>query len=245
MQRPFRGYIITERIREQPGLNVFMQNVIAIDGPSASGKSTLARMLADRLAIPCVNTGSMFRAVALAAQRAGVAAGDEAAVAKLLPRLRIDYCRNSRGEWDLALDGAFPGEALRTAAVAADASRVAAYPAVREALKTMQRAMAGRQWLVMEGRDIGSVIFPEAAFKYFITASPLERARRRLAQEGERAGGSLEEVAAQIAARDEADRTRAAAPLRAAADAVVIDNSRMSAEAVFNLIYSQVKDAVS
>lgn len=222
-----------------------MQNVIAIDGPSASGKSTLARMLADKLGIACVNTGSMFRAVAFAAFRAGIDPADEAAVSKLLSEIRLEYCRNSRGEWDLALNGEFPGEALRSAAIAAGASKVAACPAVREALKAMQRAMAGRQWLVMEGRDIGSVIFPEARFKYFITASPMERARRRLAQEGDRAGGSLEEVAAEIAARDEADRTRAVAPLRAADDAAVIDNSRMSAEAVFNLIYSQVKDAVS
>lgn len=222
-----------------------MQNVIAIDGPSASGKSTLARMLAHKLGIPCVNTGSMFRAVALAAQRAKIDTADAAAVTKLLSEIRLEYRRSDRGEWDLALNGEFPGEALRTAAVAAGASKVAAYPAVREALKAMQRAMAGRQWLVMEGRDIGSVIFPEARFKYFITASPLERARRRLAQEGDRAGGSLEEVASEIAARDEADRTRAVAPLRAADDAMVIDNSDMSAEEVFNLIYSQVKDAVS
>lgn len=222
-----------------------MQKVIAIDGPSASGKSTLARMLADKFGIACVNTGSMFRAVAFAAKEAGIAPADEKAVCALLPSLRIEYRRTPGGAWDLALDGAFPGEGLRTAEIAAGASKVAAYPAVRETLKTMQRAMAGRQWLVMEGRDIGSVIFPEARFKYFITASPMERARRRLAQEGDRAGGSLEAVAAEITARDEADRTRAVAPLRPAADAVVIDNSDMSVEEVFNLIYSQVKDAVS
>ena len=222
-----------------------MQNVIAIDGPSASGKSTLAHRLAARLNIPCVNTGSMFRAVALAARRAGIDWGDSAAVTQLLSRIRIDYCRNARGEWDLALDGAFPGEALRSTEIAAGASRVAAYPAVREALKTMQRALAGTHWLVMEGRDIGSVIFPEARFKFFVTASPLERARRRLAQEGDKAGGSLEEVAARIAERDEADRTRAVAPLCPAPDAVIVDNTDMDAEAMFNLIYSQVKDAVS
>lgn len=222
-----------------------MQKVIAIDGPSASGKSTLARNLAARFQIPYINTGSMFRAVALAAQRRGVDRQDAAGLEAMLKELDIDYRRNAAGDWELALDGEFPGEALRTADIAAGASLVATVPAVREALKAMQRKMAGSQWLVMEGRDIGSVIFPDAAFKFFITASPQERARRRLAQEGGRAGSSLEEVAAAIAQRDETDRTRAVAPLRAAPDAETVDNSDMSAEELFNHIYRKVKHAVS
>lgn len=222
-----------------------MQKVIAIDGPSASGKSTLARNLAARFHIPYVNTGSMFRAVALAARRRGVDWRDAAALERMLPELAIAYRRNASGDWELSLDGEFPGEALRTAEIASGASLVATVPAVREALKLMQRNMAGDQWLVMEGRDIGSVIFPDAAFKFFITASPLERARRRLAQEGDRAGGSLEEVAAAIAERDETDRNRAVAPLRPAPDAETVDNSDMSAEELFNHIYRKVKHAVS
>ena len=221
-----------------------MDKVIAIDGPSASGKSTLARNLSESLHIPYINTGSMFRATALAAQKRNIAWDDEKALQDMLRTVTMEYKVNSNGEFELFCDGEFPGEALRSAEIAAGASKVGTCPAVREELKNQQRRMSAIGWIVMEGRDIGTVIFPDAEFKFFITASPLERARRRLAQEGDKAGGTLEEVAAAIAARDEQDSNRAVAPLKPAADAELVDNSNMTLEETFNYIYNKVKDAV-
>ena len=221
-----------------------MEKVIAIDGPSASGKSSLARMLAEKLRIPYINTGSMFRAAAWAASKRQIAWDDEKALENMLENLIMEYRTNANGEYELFCDGEFPGEKLRTAEIAAGASKVGTLPAVRSALKNMQQKMSILGYLVMEGRDIGTVIFPQAQFKFFVTASPLERARRRLAQEGEKAGGTLEEVAAAIAERDKQDSSRAVAPLRAAADAELIDNSNMSLEETFNYIYNKVKDAI-
>ena len=221
-----------------------MDKVIAIDGPSASGKSTLARNLSEALHIPYINTGSMFRATAWAAAQRNIAWDDEKALAEMLKNLVMEYRTNDKGDFELFCDNTFPGEALRSTEVAAGASKVGTLPAVRSELKRLQQNMSSIGWIVMEGRDIGTVIFPEAQFKFFITASPLERARRRLAQEGEKAGGSLEEVAAAIAARDLQDSTRATAPLKPAADAELVDNSNMTYEETFNYIYNKVKDAV-
>ena len=221
-----------------------MDKVIAIDGPSASGKSSLAKMLSEKLRIPYINTGSMFRAAAFAAQQKNISWENESDLADMLEKLNMEYKLNSDGEFDLCIDGTFPAEALRSSEIAAGASKVATYPAVRHALKLQQQKMKNLGWLVMEGRDIGTVIFPEAQFKFFITASPLERARRRLAQEGDKAGGSLEEVAAAIAARDEQDSNRPVAPLRPAEDAELLDNSSMTLDETFNYIYSKVKNAV-
>ena len=169
-----------------------MDKVIAIDGPSASGKSTLARNLSEALHIPYINTGSMFRATAWAAAQRNIAWDDEKALAEMLKNLVMEYRTNDKGDFELFCDNTFPGEALRSTEVAAGASKVGTLPAVRSELKRLQQNMSSIGWIVMEGRDIGTVIFPEAQFKFFITASPLERARRRLAQEGEKAGGSLQ-----------------------------------------------------
>ncbi len=221
-----------------------MDKVIAIDGPSASGKSTLARALAEKLHIPYVNTGSMFRAVAFAASQRHIDWDNAAALGNMAATLKLEYKLNAEGRFELACDGEFPGRALRNAEIASGASRVATLPAVREALKQRQQAMSAGGWLVMEGRDIGTVIFPQAMFKFFITASPLERARRRLAQEGDAAGESLAAVAQAIARRDELDSHRAIAPLVPAPDAEIIDNSDMTPEFMLNLIYNKVKNAV-
>ena len=221
-----------------------MDKVIAIDGPSASGKSTLARTLSEKLRIPYINTGSMFRATALAAQKRNIAWDDEVGLQAMLRDIVMEYRTNSNGDFELCCDNEFPGEALRTAEIAAGASKVGTYPAVREELKNLQRKMSAMGWIVMEGRDIGTVIFPDAQYKFFVTASPLERARRRLAQEGDKAGGTLEEVAAAIAERDRQDSTRAVAPLKPADDAELVDNSNMTQEETFNYIYNKVKNAV-
>ena len=221
-----------------------MEKVIAIDGPSASGKSTLARNLSEKLHIPYINTGSMFRATALAALNRNIAWDDEKALAEMLRDIAMEYRTNANGDYELFCDGEFPGEKLRSSEIAAGASKVGTYPAVRTELKRLQQQMSSLGWLVMEGRDIGTVIFPQAQYKFFVTASPLERARRRLAQEGDKAGGSLEEVAAAIAERDLQDSTRAVAPLKPSEDAELVDNSNMTMEETFNYIYNKVKDAV-
>ncbi len=213
--------------------------VIALDGPAASGKSTLAAALAEKLGIVYVNTGSLYRAVALLAQ------GADSVPASLLNSLDVAYCRNDAGLYELSLNGSFPGAALRTPEVAARASRVAAQPAVRAALLDVQRKMAEKGWIVMEGRDIGTVVFPDAAFKFFVTATPEERARRRLAQTGESAeGATLEEVAAMIRLRDDADANRAVAPLRPAADTLLLDTTGRSVAEMVEELYPRLAEAV-
>lgn len=222
-----------------------MDEVIAIDGPAASGKSSAAAELAKRLTIPYISTGSMFRAVTLAAIRSGIVRPEdctEAKLAKILSGLKLEYELNAGGAFELKMNGEFPGAALRSPEVAALVSPVAAVGCVREYLKRQQRALAAGRMVVMEGRDIGTVIFPEARWKFFITATPEERARRRLAQEGDLlAGQTLAEVARGIAERDRIDSTRAIAPLRPAADAEVIDNTELQLEDVVNRILKKIK----
>ena len=199
-----------------------MSNVIAIDGPAASGKSTIAGMIAKRLNIAYISTGSLYRAVALACLRAGRSL--ENVPRSFLETLKLEYRPGADGQYELMLNGEFPGAALRGLEVAAGASKVAAQVDV-------QRSFAGEKLIVMEGRDIGTVIFPDAKYKFFITATPEERARRRLSQEGERFDAeALAEVARAIAERDEQDANRPIAPLKPAADAVIIDNTGLTLE---------------
>lgn len=222
-----------------------MADVIAIDGPAASGKSTVAARLAEALNIPYVNTGNMFRAVTRAAQAAGIttpeACTDEN-LAPVLAGLQMDYKRNAAGVFDLEVNGEFPGAALRAPEIAKLVSPIATVGNVRSFLKDLQRGFAANGMLVMEGRDIGTVVFPDAAWKFFITATPEERARRRLAQSGENvSGATIEEVAKGIAERDRIDSTRAIAPLRAAEDAETIDTTGMTIDEVVKRILSRVQ----
>lgn len=203
-------------------VNPGKMTVIAIDGPAGAGKSTAAKQLAGVLRITYVNTGSLYRAVALAAHRAGIE--PENVTRDFLDTLHLEY-----GNGKLLLNGEDPGEALRTPEIAQGASRVSALPPVREYLLPVQRNAALKEWIVMEGRDIGTVIFPDAQCKFFITASIEERARRRLAQSGEIASGAtLESVMEEIRLRDERDSTRSVAPLKQADDAVFIDTTGKS-----------------
>lgn len=174
-----------------------MSNCIAIDGPAASGKSTIAKRIAEKLNIAYINTGSLYRAVALAALRAG---RDLASIDRgFLDTLQLEYAKDAAGGYELKLNGAFPGPALRTPEVAAGASLVATRPIVRDYLLDVQRGFAGERMIVMEGRDIGTVIFPDAAFKFFVTATPEERravglprtAKRRTAPRWPRLPGRL------------------------------------------------------
>ncbi len=205
--------------------------VIAIDGPAGAGKSTVARELAAKLGVTYVNTGSLYRSLALAAEQEGV--DPERVDAAFLSRQKLEYRSGV-----LLLNGQDPGSALRRPEIASGASRISAIPIVREYLLPVQRHAAESEWIVMEGRDIGTVIFPDAACKFFITASIEERARRRLAQGGENASGAtLESVMEEIRIRDERDSKRATAPLRAAPDAEIIDTTGLSiAEVTARLI---------
>lgn len=222
-----------------------MSNCIAIDGPAASGKSTIAKRVAEKLNLAYINTGSLYRAVALAAIRAGrnLASLDR----EFLNTLKFEYAGNDSGSFELKMNGEFPGAALRTAEVAAGASLVATQPVVRDYLLEVQRSFAGEQMIVMEGRDIGTVIFPDAAVKIFLTATPEERARRRLAQAGETSdGATLAEVAREIAARDKQDSERAVAPLKPAPDAVLVDTTGFSldkaVETIIGLIARKLQE---
>lgn len=192
--------------------------VITIDGPAGSGKSTAARLLAERLGFAFLNTGAMYRAVGLAALRAEIDPDDHERLGELARGLRIE-----------AFDGRVVADGVDIAAEIADpvvstaASKVAVCPAVREALVAEQRRAGESRDLVTEGRDQGTVVFPEAALKVFLTASPETRARRRIAELP--AGPTFEEVLAEIVARDDRDANRAVGPLRPAADAVLFDSS--------------------
>ncbi len=205
-----------------------MGRVIAVDGPAGAGKSSASRALAERLGFAYVDTGAMYRAVGLLAAERGVALDDDAALAALVAPLRF-VARGERFE----VDGRDLTAAIRTARAGELASRVSVRPAVRARLLAVQRALAAAGDVVMEGRDIGTVVVPEAAVKFFLTAAPEERARRRAAELAAR-GESVDAaaLARELAARDARDASRALAPLRAAADAVVLDTTHLPLEAV-------------
>jgi cytidylate kinase len=220
-------------------------NVIAIDGPAASGKSTVARTLSERLKIPYVSTGSLYRAVAWKMltrnlDPSSISAGE---LETFLANTSI-ACRSPEphAPIDIEIDGVFLGEKLHTAEISAAASKVATYPEVRTWLLEVQRSMAGRYCIVMEGRDIGTAIFPDAKYKFFLTASPEVRAKRRLLQSGQPFDlQALDTVAKEIAARDEQDRSRKTAPLRQAQDAVYLDNSDMDLEQTLQFIQEAIR----
>ncbi len=217
---------------------------IAIDGPAASGKSTVARLVAARLGGFTVNTGDMYRAVSWAALERGLdPVRDAAGVVAMLAELDLAYRIAGPGRLQLHLNGRpVPQEAIRAAAVAAVVSHVARLPEVREWLRQRQRDCCALGTVVMEGRDIGTVILPDAPFKFFITASPLERARRRLAQPGEVApGATVESVAAEIAERDRIDSSRPVAPLRPAEDAITINTDGLAPDAVADRVVGVIR----
>ena len=207
--------------------------VIAIDGPSGAGKGTVARQVAETLGYRHVDTGAMYRAVAWAALERGVPLEDEAAVAALADGARIDVDATR-----VAIDDVDVTAAIRTPAIDRAASSVARLAAVRRILVAQQRAMAGDGNLVMEGRDIGTVVFPEAPVKIYLDADPAERARRRAHDPAHQSGSySVAAVATALSERDAADRSRVASPLAKADDAVHLDTTRLSiADAVARVL---------
>jgi len=211
--------------------------VVAIDGPAGAGKSTAARRLAERLGFTLVDTGALYRAVALASRRAGVAWDDDQAVTAVALRIVASRALALVPDADkgvrVVLEGEDVSEAIRAAEMGMGASRVSAVSGVRDALFQLQRLAGENGGVVLEGRDIGTVVFPDAEVKFFLTASPEVRARRRydeLVERGERVDydATLEEVRV----RDRQDTTRPIAPLRQAADATLIDSSSRTIDEV-------------
>ena len=198
-----------------------MHRAVAIDGPAASGKSTVARILAERLGLVMVNSGAMYRAVTWKILENGLDVADQDKVAEAVDLMDID-CGVADGRSTISIDDRLLGDELTSANVNANVSKVAAVPRVREILVQHQRAYLRTSDVVMEGRDIGSVVFPETPFKLFIDASEEVRRARRAA-EGQ---------ADAVAARDEQDRKRKTAPLKVAEGAEVIDSSEMGIEQV-------------
>ena len=204
---------------------------VAIDGPSGAGKSSLARRLARMFQFIYVDTGAIYRTVGLAAYRAGIDRRDEAAVAALLSKIQITMGYNEAGEQRMYLDGEDVSADIRLPEISICASDVAALPAVRAYLLEMQRKMARENHVIMDGRDIGTVVLPEAELKIFLTASAEARARRRLLElESKGLASGFDEVLKDIQYRDAQDSSRATAPLKAAEDAVLVDTSELDFE---------------
>ena len=207
--------------------------VIAIDGPSGTGKSTVARLVAQALGAGYLDTGAMYRIVTLAVLRGGVDPTDDAAVAAVLPTLSFESPTDPQAQQHLFGDDDVSAE-IRSTAVTSAVSPVSANPAVRSWLKDRQQAIAGRGRMVVEGRDIGTVIVPDAPLKVYLTASEDVRARRRHDEgRSDRSGrdpGELAAVQAALAHRDRYDSTRTHAPLAAADDAVVVDTSGLDVQ---------------
>jgi cytidylate kinase len=215
--------------------------VVAIDGPAGAGKSTIAKRLAARLGFTYIDTGAMYRAVALWGLRQGVDMGDMHRMEQLAIASRIEL---SPGR--IALNGEDITEAIRTAEVSNGASKVAVIPGVRRAMVAKQREMGERTSVVMEGRDIGTVVFPKADVKVFLDANPAERLRRRF-EETKAKGESVSEsqLAAQMRERDQRDSTRLDAPLSQAPDAIYLDSTAMTLDQVEEAILKIVRSRVT
>jgi cytidylate kinase len=210
-----------------------LDRVITIDGPSGSGKGTVARQVAARLGWSLLDSGALYRLVALAGREAGIDLGDAAGLAALALRLDIRFGSNAAGEEVVWLAGRDVTATIRTESAGNDASKVAILTPVRSALLDRQRRFAVLPGLVADGRDMGTVVFPDAAVKIFLTASAEERAERRHKQLKEKGvAANLAALSLEIAERDQRDITRAVSPLVASADAVLLDTTGLSVAAV-------------
>lgn len=215
--------------------------VITIDGPAASGKSTVARLLADRLHARFLDTGAMYRAVTLAATQAGIDLGDEKQLLDVLRNHRFAFT-SMEGKMAVEIDGVDVTENIRQPQVTAHARHIASAPKVRQKLVQMQRDFAARhQKIITEGRDQGTVAFPRADIKFYLTADKTERARRRQLELGTKGQESLEQVLKAIEQRDQSDQSRADGPLKPADDAVVVDTTDLTIEQVVQKLLDFVK----
>ncbi len=218
------------------------QLLITIDGPAGAGKTTVSRMLADRLSYRYIDTGALYRGIAYMAKSAEIEPDDDAALANLCSGLDIKFIRNEKetrllaGETDIT-------DNIRTPEISMMSSAVSARPVVRQYLLKIQRDMGKEKGVVFEGRDMGTVVFPDADIKFFLDASPEIRSFRRYKELAARnSSQTLEEVETDIRHRDKNDSTRAAAPLKPAEDAVIIDATMRSAEDVVGQIEAHIKN---
>ena len=214
--------------------------VITIDGPAGAGKSTVSRALADRLGYRYVDTGALYRGVAHTVKARGVDLEDAPALEDFLETLEIRLLRNDDGSLTLLADGQDITGEIRTPEISMAASRVSAKPAVRAFLLGLQRKLGGEKAAVFEGRDMGTVVFPEAEVKFFLSADDEERARRRLVELPEDSGETFESVLADMKERDANDAGRAVAPLRPADDAIRIDSTGLGIEGVVEAMLAHV-----
>ncbi len=210
--------------------------VITVDGPSGAGKGTVCRLLANRIGFALLDSGALYRLVALAAIQRGVDPDDESRLSVIAAGLDAEFLPTEDGT-TIILAEAEVTDAIRKEEVGRAASRVAAFPSVRAALLGRQRAFAQPPGLVADGRDMGTVVFPQAGLKVFLTATAHERARRRMLQLGLSAEeGTFQRILDDIIERDRRDSTRTAAPLKPADDAVLLDSTDLSVDAVVDLI---------
>ena len=219
-------------------------DIITIDGPSGVGKSTIARMLAAKLGYTYLDTGAMYRAIAYAARQRGIPATDEKAVEKLVNaiELTMEPADDPADDVRVFVDGSEVTPFLRTPETGMLASAISAVPAVRQHLTKLQQQIGAAGKIVVEGRDTGTVVFPQARWKFYLDAEARERARRRARQlQKQGMEVSESEILAQIRERDRQDQQRTIAPLRAADDAIRIDSTHMNAEQVVNTMLSSIR----
>lgn len=206
--------------------------VITVDGPSGAGKGTLCHALAEKLGFDFLDSGAIYRILALAAVKQGIAFESETALAQLGRNLNVKFVPENN-EIQVILDGENVGDQIRTAQAGQNASKIAVYPQVREALLQRQRDFRSPEGLIADGRDMGTVVFPEAEIKFFLDASAEERTRRRVKQLQEKGfNANFDEILAEIKERDFRDRNRPVAPLVPAKDAMILDSTHLSIEEV-------------
>ncbi|MDG6479747.1 (d)CMP kinase [Glaesserella parasuis] len=206
--------------------------VITVDGPSGAGKGTLCHSLAEKLGFDFLDSGAIYRILALAAVKQGIAFESETALAQLGRNLNVKFVPENN-EIQVILDGENVGDQIRTAQAGQNASKIAVYPQVREALLQRQRDFRSPKGLIADGRDMGTVVFPEAEIKFFLDASAEERTRRRVKQLQEKGfNANFDEILAEIKERDFRDRNRPVAPLVPAKDAMILDSTHLSIEEV-------------
>ncbi len=230
--------------KARPVVNEKNVPVVTIDGPGGSGKGTIAGLLARELGWHLLDSGALYRLTALAAINHGVDLNDEASLEVLAAHLDVQFMAadTEGGEPSIILEGEHVETAIRNEEVGAAASKVAALPAVRDALMSRQRAFAEAPGLVADGRDMGTVVFTDAAVKVYLTAGAEERARRRqlqLQQQGEDV--SLDRLLADILARDERDMNRAIAPMKPADDAIVLDSTKLTIQEVLGRVLDEMR----
>ena len=228
------------------GINMNQKTVpvLTIDGPGGAGKGTICQMVAKQLGWHLLDSGALYRLTALAAQKHGVALDNESSVAVLAKHLDVQFIPQDEGLVHTVLEGEDVSNDIRTEEVGAMASKVAALPEVRQALLERQRDFAQAPGVVADGRDMGTVVFPQAPVKIYLTASAEERAKRRFLQLQEKGkAADIEKILSEIIERDERDMNREVAPLKPAIDALVVESTNMSIEQVLDVVITELQRA--